>query len=126
MLGTGWASLAILAAQTAECTVVTITLSENQTVLARQKIAEAGLSDRITVHTMDFRECLDRPEWKGSFDKFISVEMMEHVGKDYMKDYWHVVDWALKEGTGVGVIQCITMPEARKHFLGVLSSFFQL
>jgi cyclopropane-fatty-acyl-phospholipid synthase len=63
---------------------------------------------------MDFRECLLKPEWGGAFDRFISVEMIENVGKDFIAEYWTVVDWALKPSTGHGVVQVITMPEARK------------
>ncbi|KIJ35044.1 hypothetical protein M422DRAFT_181217, partial [Sphaerobolus stellatus SS14] len=111
---TGWGSLAILAAQKAECTVVTITLSTEQTLLAQQRVSEAGLSERISIHNMDFREYLGRPEWKGAFDKFISIEMMEYVGKNYMREYWNVVNWAINGKTGVGVVQCIALPEARK------------
>lgn len=61
---------------------------------------------------MDFRECRRTPEWAGSFDKFISIEMIEHVGKDFFTEYWAVADWALKRDTGVGVVQGISIPEA--------------
>lgn len=84
--------------------------------MARERIEEAGLTGRITVHNMDFREIVLKPEWKGAFDRFISVEMMEHVGKDFMKEYWSVVDWALKPKTAVGVVQVITIPESRTSF----------
>ncbi|KAJ7138186.1 CFS1-like protein [Mycena epipterygia] len=112
-IGTGWGCLAIFAAKTFDCTVETVTLSSNQADLARQRIADAGLADRITVHCMDFRECRRMPEWAGSFDKFISIEMIEHVGKDFFTEYWAVADWALKRDTGVGVVQGISIPEAR-------------
>ncbi|KAJ7205426.1 CFS1-like protein [Mycena pura] len=112
-IGTGWGCLAILAAETFDCTVETVTLSSNQAALARTRIAEAGFADRITVHCMDFRECRRRPEWAGSFDRFISVEMIEHVGKEFFVEYWAVADWALKKDTGVGVVQGITIPDAR-------------
>ncbi|KAJ7147852.1 CFS1-like protein [Mycena crocata] len=112
-IGTGWGCLAILAAKIFNCTVETVTLSSNQAALARKRIAEANLSDRITVHCMDFRECRHKPDWEGSFDKFISIEMIEHVGKDFFTEYWAVADWALKPDTGVGVVQGITIPEAR-------------
>ncbi|KAJ7616073.1 Mycolic acid cyclopropane synthetase-domain-containing protein [Roridomyces roridus] len=112
-IGTGWGSLAILAAKTFNCTVDTITLSSNQAELARQRIADAKLSDQIKVHCMDFRECRKNPEWAGSFDRFISVEMIEHVGKDFFEGYWAVADWALNPETGVGVVQGITIPESR-------------
>ncbi|KIJ40858.1 hypothetical protein M422DRAFT_173066, partial [Sphaerobolus stellatus SS14] len=112
-IGTGWGSLSILAAQTRDCTVTTITLSVDQMMLAVKRIAEAGLTDRISVHLMDFREILMNPEWKGAFNKFISIEMMEHVGKDFMEEYWKVVDYVLKEDSGVGVVQLTTLPESR-------------
>ncbi|KIJ40895.1 hypothetical protein M422DRAFT_229957 [Sphaerobolus stellatus SS14] len=114
-IGTGWGSLSILAAQTTDCTVTTITLSVDQMMLAVKRIAEAGLTDRISVHLMDFREILMNPEWKGAFNKFISIEMMEHVGKDFMEEYWKVVDYVLKEDSGVGVVQLTTLPESRMY-----------
>ncbi|KAJ6462469.1 CFS1-like protein [Mycena sanguinolenta] len=112
-LGTGWGCLAILAAKTFDCTVETVTLSFNQAALARERIEDAKLSNKITVHCMDFRECTLRPEWAGSFDRVISVEMLNHIGKDFLIKYWEVMDWALKPDTGVGVIQGICIPEAR-------------
>ncbi|KAF8634283.1 hypothetical protein AX17_004238 [Amanita inopinata Kibby_2008] len=112
-IGTGFGSLAILAASTIDCTIETITLSVHQATLARKRIEGAGLTDRITVHNMDFRECMNKPEWKESFDRFISIEMIENVGKDYLEDYWRVVDWALKKDAGVGFVQVISLPEAR-------------
>jgi len=124
-IGTGWGCLAILAAKTFNCTVDTVTLSSNQAALARERIEEAKLSDRITVHCMDFRECKLKPEWAGSFDKFISIEMIEHVGKDFFNEYWAVADWALNPDTGVGVVQGITIPEARVAAYDVSIDFAQ-
>ncbi|KAJ7214976.1 CFS1-like protein [Mycena pura] len=112
-IGTGWGFLAIHAAKTFNCTVETITLSANQAALARKRIEEAGVTDRVTVHCMDFRACRHRPEWQGAFDRFISVEMIEHVGKDFFIEYWAVADWVLKPDTGVGVVQATTIPDAR-------------
>ncbi|KAJ7087681.1 CFS1-like protein [Mycena belliarum] len=112
-IGTGWGCLAIIAAKTFNCIVETVTLSSNQASLARQRIADANVADRVTVHCMDFRECRFKPEWAGSFDKFVSIEMIEHVGKDFFVEYWAVADWALKPDTGVGVVQGISIPEAR-------------
>ncbi|KAJ7735289.1 CFS1-like protein [Mycena maculata] len=124
-IGTGWGCLAILAAKTFGCTVETVTLSSNQAVLARKRIEEANLSNQITVHCMDFRECRLKPDWAASFDAFISVEMIEHVGKDFFTDYWAVADWALKLDTGVGVVQGITIPEARVASYDVSVDFVQ-
>ncbi|KAG7439658.1 CFS1-like protein [Guyanagaster necrorhizus] len=113
-IGTGWGSLAILAAETIPgCKIDTITSASTQAAFARKRIKEAGLSDFITVHEMDYRECFIKPEWAGAFDRFISVEMIEHVGRDFLTEYWKVVDWAVKRDTGLGVVQVITFPEAR-------------
>ncbi|KAJ7813882.1 Mycolic acid cyclopropane synthetase-domain-containing protein [Mycena olivaceomarginata] len=98
-IGTGWGSLAIIAAKTFNCTVETVTLSSNQAALCK----------------------LNFPEWAGAFDRFISVEMIEHVGKDFFIEYWAVADWALKSDTGAGVVQGISISEARTAFMHVSS-----
>ncbi|KAF8588585.1 CFS1-like protein [Ramaria rubella] len=110
-VGSGWGSLAIEAVRLTGCTVDTITLSVHQQALAQQRIREAGFEDRITVHLMDYR---DMPrEWEGAFDRFVSIEMIEAVGREFLETYWGVVDWALKRKGGVGVVQGITIPEPR-------------
>ncbi|KAL5501293.1 hypothetical protein ACEPAH_8553 [Sanghuangporus vaninii] len=113
-IGSGWGSLALrIATQFPGTTVDTITLSVHQQSLACQRIARTGkeVSDRVRVHLMDYRAM---PEtWAGFFDRVISVEMVEAVGLEYLDEYFRVIDWALKPHTGVGVIQSITIPEAR-------------
>lgn len=120
-IGSGWGSLAILIAQTIPGTTVdTITLSIQQQTLARTRIAKAGLSDRINVHLMDYR---DMPaEWKGAFDRVVSVEMIEAVGAEFLERYWQIVDWAMHEKKGVGVVQVITIPEPSKYVLKLTGS----
>jgi len=109
-IGSGWGSFAILVAQTIEGTTVeTITLSDQQHALAMQRVKAAGLEDRINVHLMDYRNMPE--EWENAFDRFVSIEMMEHVGAAFFEKYWSVVDWALKKKKGVGVVQVITIPE---------------
>lgn len=110
-IGSGWGSLAILIAQTVPNTTIdTLTLSVAQQSLARQRIRAAGLEDRITVHLMDYR---DMPsEWEGRFDRLVSIEMIEAVGREFLETYWQKVNWALKKKDAVGVVQVITIPEA--------------
>ncbi|KAK7691989.1 hypothetical protein QCA50_005394 [Cerrena zonata] len=121
-IGSGWGSMALRIVQTIpETTVDTITLSKQQLQFVQQRIQDAvapagnpgGLScsERIRVHLMDYRALPE--EWKHSFDRIVSVEMIEAVGKEFLEVYWAQVDWALKPDTGAGVIQCITIPEAR-------------
>jgi len=107
----GWGSLAITAVQETGCQVDTITLSSQQKVLAEQRIEAAGLSHSIRVHLMDYRQM--PKEWEHAFDRVISVEMIEAVGAEFLDTYWKVVDWALHKEHGVGVVQVITIPEAR-------------
>lgn len=126
-IGSGWGSLACRIASTIPCTKVdTITLSVHQQELARARIRKYShlrshdlgtdadeLEKRIEVHLMDYRAM--PAEWEGAFDRVVSVEMLEAVGVEFLEEYWRVVDWALKKGVGtdaVGVVQCITIPEA--------------
>lgn len=113
-IGSGWGALAILIAQTVPNTTVdTITLSVAQQSLARQRIHAAGLEDRITVHLMDYR---DMPsEWEGQFDRLVSIEMIEAVGREFLETYWQKVNWALKNKDAIGVVQVITIPEASQY-----------
>lgn len=94
-----------------DCTIDTVTLSTHQHALATKRIEEAGFSDRITVHLMDYRDCLKKPEFNSTFDRFVSVEMIENVGREFIPAYWSVVDWALNPKNAVGCVQVISMPE---------------
>jgi cyclopropane-fatty-acyl-phospholipid synthase len=80
-IGTGWGGLAIHAAARYGCRVTTTTISREQHALAAQRIAQAGLEDRVTLLLEDYRD-LD-----GSYDKLVSVEMIEAVGHQYLDDY---------------------------------------
>jgi cyclopropane-fatty-acyl-phospholipid synthase len=109
-IGSGWGALAILIAQTVpDTTIDTLTLSSAQQELANRRIADAGLSDRITVHLMDYR--VMPGEWEGIFDRVVSVEMAEAVGMEFLDTYWGKIEWAMKRKGAVGVVQCITIPE---------------
>ncbi|KAG5652823.1 hypothetical protein H0H81_003539 [Sphagnurus paluster] len=111
-IGSGWGSMAMLIAKTYPGTHVdTLTLSVQQQTLARERIAAAGLADRVEVHLMDYRHMPS--EWEGAFDRVVSIEMIEAVGAEFLEKYWQVVDWALKQKTGVGVVQVISIPEAQ-------------
>jgi len=117
-IGTGWGALAIrVAQQYPHVEIDTITLSSAQKILAEQRIASAGFQDRITVHLMDYRNM--PPEWEGRFSRFVSVEMIEAVGREFLEDYWKVVEWALEKKDSVGVVQVITIPEGSEYWYSV-------
>lgn len=113
-IGTGWGSLAMRAVQRTGCRVTSLTLSTEQKALAEERIAAAGLTDRIEVLLCDYRALpLPRGEHgkERCYDKVVSIEMLEAVGEAWLEKYFECVDKLLKREGGVGVFQCITMPE---------------
>lgn len=109
-IGTGWGSFAIEAVRTTGCRITSLTLSKEQKALAEERIAAAGLSGRIQVLLMDYRE-LPVPEQR--FDKIVSIEMIEAVGEEFLSTYFARINQLLKQDGGIAVFQAITMPEGR-------------
>jgi len=111
-IGSGWGSLALyIVRHVPDVQIDTITLSDNQCTHVRTEVARLGFADRIRVHLVDYRE-MPR-EWEGSFDRVVSVEMIEAVGLENIDVYWAAIDRVLKKDAAGGVIQGITIPEAR-------------
>jgi cyclopropane-fatty-acyl-phospholipid synthase len=73
-IGTGWGSFALHAARTRGCAVTTTTISRHQFEYARQQVRQAGLEDRVEVLNLDYRDL------RGTYDKLVSIEMIEAVG----------------------------------------------
>jgi cyclopropane-fatty-acyl-phospholipid synthase len=92
-IGCGWGSLLIHAAARYGARAVGVTLSEPQAQLARERVAELGLEDRVDVRVQDYREVADGP-----FDKIASVGMYEHVGRDQLLRYARAVAQLLRPG----------------------------
>ncbi|KAF2226729.1 Mycolic acid cyclopropane synthetase-domain-containing protein [Elsinoe ampelina] len=111
-IGTGWGSFAITAVRKTGCRVTSLTLSQEQKVLAEERIAEAGFTDNIEVLLCDYR-ALPIPKDTGKYDKVVSIEMLEAVGKEFLSTYFECIDKLLKKDGGIAVFQCITMPENR-------------
>jgi cyclopropane-fatty-acyl-phospholipid synthase len=105
-IGTGWGGFAIHAASTRGCHVTTATISEAQAALARERVAAAGLADRVDVVLRDYRE-LD-----GGYPKIVSIEMLEAVGEEYWPAYFAACDRLLTPD-GAMALQTITMPHRR-------------
>ena len=110
-IGTGWGSFAIAAVRKTGCRVTSLTLSREQKDLADERIAEAGFTENVEVLLCDYR-VLPMPN-EGPYDKVVSIEMIEAVGREYLEIYFNCVHKLLKPAGGIGVFQCITMPEAR-------------
>ncbi|PIA15400.1 cyclopropane-fatty-acyl-phospholipid synthase [Coemansia reversa NRRL 1564] len=109
-LGCGWGSLAIRAVERIGCRVLGVTLSTEQKEIAERRIAQAGLSDRIDIMLIDYRN-LDPEVY--CFDKIISLEMVEHVGYEYLPVYFEQCHRLLHPQHGVMVLQASTMNEER-------------
>lgn len=110
-IGTGWGSFAIAAVKKTGCRITSLTLSREQKELAEERIAAAGYTDNVEVLLCDYR-ALPTPR-EGLYDKVVSIEMLEAVGSEYLDTYFECVNRMLKPEGGIGVFQCITMPEGR-------------
>jgi cyclopropane-fatty-acyl-phospholipid synthase len=92
-IGCGWGALVLHAAREHGARAVGVTLSEPQAELARERIRDAGLSDRCEIRVADYREVDDGP-----YDKVSSVGMYEHVGRAQLGEYVGRVTRLLREG----------------------------
>lgn len=105
-IGTGWGAMAEYAALHYGCRVTTTTLSQEQFTWAKERIARAGLQDRVQVLLCDYRDLT------GEFDKLVSVEMIEAVGERYLPAFFSTCQARLRPG-GKMAIQAITIQDQR-------------
>ena len=105
-IGTGWGGWSLHAAKNYGCHVTTVTISRQQYELASQRVADAGLTDRIEVRFQDFREIT------GTFDKIVSIEMMEALGHRYLPHFCAALN-RLLQPQGLLALQFITCPDDR-------------
>lgn len=106
-IGCGWGGFLVHAARHHGIRGVGVTLSQAQKDAADQRVAAHGLSDRVTIRLVDYREL---PE-DGGFDRIVSIGMFEHVGKRHISDYVRHTRRLLAED-GVGVLHTIGRREA--------------
>jgi cyclopropane-fatty-acyl-phospholipid synthase len=100
-IGTGWGAFAVHAASSYGCRVTTTTISREQRDRAVARVRAAGLEDRVDVVLRDYREL------RGSFDKLVSIEMIEAVGwKDFGTFFARCSD--LLAPHGLMLLQAIT------------------
>ncbi|MFO1021424.1 MAG: cyclopropane-fatty-acyl-phospholipid synthase family protein [Planctomycetales bacterium] len=103
-IGTGWGGLAIHAAREYGCEVTTTTISDEQYRLAKERIEKACLSDRVQLIKQDYRDL------RGTYDKLVSIEMIEAVGDQFLGKYLETCSRLLKP-EGTMVLQGILMNE---------------
>lgn len=105
-IGTGWGGFAIHAAGKYGCRITTTTISQAQFDLASERVAEAGLQDKITILLSDYRDL------QGQFDKLVSIEMIEAVGHQFYDTYFGKCA-ALLKPNGMMLLQGITITDQR-------------
>lgn len=103
-IGTGWGGLAIFAAREYGCRVTTTTISREQYEYSCAAVARAGLQERVTLLRQDYRELT------GTYDKLVSVEMVEAVGHQYLDGYFATCSRLLKPD-GAMLLQAITLKD---------------
>jgi cyclopropane-fatty-acyl-phospholipid synthase len=117
-IGTGWGGLAVHAAKHYGCRVTTTTISREQYEIACQRVRDEGLEDRVTLLFEDYRKL------EGSYDKLVSVEMIEAVGPQYYKQYFSLCSSLLKDD-GLMLLQAITIPDQRYEYARRSVDFIQ-
>ncbi|MGN6478694.1 class I SAM-dependent methyltransferase [Luteibacter sp.] len=105
-IGSGWGGFAIHAASRYGCHVTTTTISAEQYRLARERVAQVGLGDLVTVLQRDYRDL------SGSFDRVVSIEMIEAIGANYMETYFAKIGELLTP-QGMALVQAITIEDHR-------------
>lgn len=105
-IGCGWGSFALLLAREYGCRVKGLTLSRRQHELARERVAQAGLTNRIDIALEDFRETT------GKFDRIVSVEMFEALGYENWQVFFAKCHELLVPSGTIG-LQVITIPDQR-------------
>ncbi len=105
-IGCGWGGFAEVAVSEFGCRVTGVTISREQASYARERMARAGLADRVSIELADYREIT------GEYDSVVSIEMLEAVGHRFLPAYFRKCDEVLAPG-GRAVIQVITIPDGR-------------
>ncbi len=105
-IGSGWGGNAIHMAKNYGCYVTSVTISEEQCKLAKERVEKEGLADKVNIILQDYRYL------SGQFDKIVSVEMLEAVGAKFYDAYFKKCHDLLKKD-GVLALQVITCPDSR-------------
>ncbi len=113
-IGCGWGAMAIHAASRYGVKAVGVTLSTNQFELARERVREAGLEDRVEIRLQDYRDI----PGDASFDRISSIGMFEHVGLKNLRGYFDTVHRLLKPG-GIALNHGITSADADNRSVGL-------
>jgi len=105
-IGSGWGGNAIFLAKNYGCKVTSVTISKEQQKLALERVKAEGLENKVSIIIQDYRKI------EGTFDKIVSIEMLEAVGHQYLETYFEKCQSLLKSD-GIFAFQVITSPDSR-------------
>ncbi|RYE57773.1 MAG: class I SAM-dependent methyltransferase [Sphingobacteriales bacterium] len=117
-IGTGWGGMAIFAAKHTGCRVTTVTISKEQHAYAVNWVKREGLEEKVTVLLQDYRLVT------GTFDKLLSIEMIEAVGYEFYQQYFSKCSGLLNTD-GLMLIQAITIQDQRFEYAKKNTDFIQ-
>lgn len=117
-IGCGWGGFCEYAASYYGCRITAVTISEAQHEFARRRMKDAGLEEKVDIRLQDYRKVT------GTFDKIVSIEMLEAVGDRYLKPYFEKCEEILAP-EGLLAIQIITVPDQRHAQLRRGTDFIQ-
>ncbi len=103
-IGTGWGGFAVYAAEQSGCRVTTVTISREQFRHVQTLVRSRGLDHLIEVRLQDYRDI------EGSFDRIVSIEMVEALGREYLDTFFAKCAQVLRQD-GIMVLQAITFPD---------------
>ncbi|QQQ19982.1 class I SAM-dependent methyltransferase [Brevundimonas vitis] len=117
-IGCGWGGFADYVAREIGAHVTGITISQEQHDFARQRLFNAGLTDRTSIQMVDYRDV------QGRFDHVASIEMFEAVGKEYWAAYFDKINQVLAPGGRAG-LQIITIQDELFEEYNARTDFIQ-
>lgn len=118
-IGCGWGAVAERLTARHDCTLTGLTLSEPQQHFTQARLARAGRAAAADIRLQDYRDV------EGTFDRIVSIEMLEAVGAEYWAGYFAKIHECLAPG-GVAVLQAITIDAERYIAYRERPDFIQL
>ena len=103
-IGCGWGGFSEFLGKEYGCNITAITISKEQYKFAKKRIKMAGLDNKVNIQYCDYRNI------EGKFDKILSIEMFEAVGKDYWNGFFKKIRKILNPNGNVG-LQLITIDD---------------
>ena len=103
-IGCGWGGFAEYIGKNSDVKLDCITISKKQFDFTKERIHKNQLNEKINIYMMDYRDI------KKKYNAIVSIEMIEAVGKNYLKNYFRTIKENL-QNEGVAAIQAITIDD---------------